>query len=176
VSAGGDPDALDVTLPDVVSWARPRRWGGRARYPAAYAARRDAWATVVAHAVAAHGWGPPERARYRVAVAVYGGGKRDLDRVCTAVLDALQADGAVRDGCLVDALTAGASRSRRAGRRPRSSTWLRSPARGRRRRRPLLAGGRGRGPGDQGVPDAPRRRPCRPLRGSVGDLSLRIGQ
>ena len=107
MSAGGDPGALDVTLPDVVSWARPRRWGGRARYPAAYAARRDAWATVVAHAVAARGWGPPERARYWVAVAVYGGGKRDLDRVCTAVLDALQAGGAVRDDCLVDVLTAG---------------------------------------------------------------------
>ena len=37
-------------------------------------------------------------------MAVFGGGKRDLDRVCTAVLDALQAGGAVRDDCLVDAL------------------------------------------------------------------------
>jgi hypothetical protein len=101
------PGVLDVTLPDVVSWARPRRWGGRARYPAAYAASRDAWATVVASAVAAQGWGPPARARYWVAVAVYGGGRRDLDRVCTAVLDALQAGGAVCDDCLVDVLTAG---------------------------------------------------------------------
>jgi hypothetical protein len=42
-----------------------------------------------------------------VAVAVYIGGKRDLGRVCTAVLDALQAVGAVRDDCLVDVLTAG---------------------------------------------------------------------
>jgi Holliday junction resolvase RusA-like endonuclease len=42
-----------------------------------------------------------------VAVAVRGGGRRDLDRVCTAVLDALQAGGAVRDDGLVDVLTAG---------------------------------------------------------------------
>jgi hypothetical protein len=41
-----------------------------------------------------------------VEVTVYGGGKRDLDRVCTAVLDALQGGGAMRDDCLVDALTA----------------------------------------------------------------------
>jgi hypothetical protein len=81
VTEAGDPGALDVTLPDVVSWARPRRWGGRARYPAAYAASRDAWAAVVAHAVAARGWSPPHRARYRVAVAVRGGGRHDLDRV-----------------------------------------------------------------------------------------------
>ena len=37
-------------------------------------------------------------------MGVAGGGKRDLDRVCTAALDALQAGGAVRDDCLVDAL------------------------------------------------------------------------
>jgi hypothetical protein len=101
------PGVLDITLPDVVSWARPRRVGGRVRYPAAYAVRRIDWATVVAHAVAAQGWGPQARARYWVAVAVYGCGGRDLDRVCAAVLDALQAGGAVRDDCLVDVLTAG---------------------------------------------------------------------
>jgi hypothetical protein len=45
--------------------------------------------------------------RYRVAVTVRGGGKHDLDRVCTAVLDALQAGGGVRkNDCLVDALRA----------------------------------------------------------------------
>ena len=109
MSPEGGPRTLEVTLPDVVSWARPRRWGGRARYPASYTARRDGWAAVVAHAVAAQGWDPPARARYQVAVAVFGGGKRDLDRVCTAVLDALQGGGAVRDDCLVDALTAGRS-------------------------------------------------------------------
>jgi hypothetical protein len=107
VSAGSDPGTLDVTLPDVVSWARPRRVGGRVRYPGAYAASRDSWTTFVAHAVAAQSWAPPARARYWVAVAVYGGGRHDLDRVCTAVLDALQAGGAIRDDCLVDVLTAG---------------------------------------------------------------------
>jgi hypothetical protein len=80
--------------------------GGGVRYPRDYARDRDAWALVVAHAVAGQRWRPPATARYRVAVAVYGGGKRDLDRVCTAVLDALQAGRAVRDDCLVDALTA----------------------------------------------------------------------
>jgi hypothetical protein len=76
------------------------------RYPAAYARSRDAWAAVVAGAVRDHNWRPPPTARYRVEVAVHGGGKRDLDRVCTAVLDALQGGGALRDDCLVDALTA----------------------------------------------------------------------
>ena len=47
------------------------------------------------------------------------GGRRDLDRVCTAVLDALQAGGAVRDDCLVDALTAA---RRRPGRRQPPAT------------------------------------------------------
>ena len=74
------------------------------RYPAAYARDRDAWALLVAQAVREARWQPPPAARYRVAVGVAGGGKRDLDRVCTAVLDALQAGGAVRDDCLVDAL------------------------------------------------------------------------
>jgi Holliday junction resolvase RusA-like endonuclease len=76
------------------------------RYPRGYACDRDAWALVVAQAVAGQRWRPPATARYRVEVAVFGGGKRDLDRVCTAVLDALQAGRAVRDDCLVDALTA----------------------------------------------------------------------
>jgi hypothetical protein len=97
---------LRVVLPGVVSWSRPRRLRGGVRYPRDYARDRDAWATVVAHAVAGQRWRPPATARYRVTVAVSGGGKRDLDRVCTAVLDALQAGRAVRDDCLVDALTA----------------------------------------------------------------------
>ena len=97
---------LTVTLPGVVSWSRPRRHRGRLRYPAAYARDRDAWATVVAHAVTGRDWRPPQAARYRVTVVVSGGGKRDLDRVCTAVLDALQAGGVFRDDCLVDALQA----------------------------------------------------------------------
>ena len=83
------------------------------RYPAAYARARDAWSLVVAQAVQEAHWRPPPAARYRVAVVVYGGGKRDLDRICTAALDALQAGGAVRDDCLVDALAAVRHRSAR---------------------------------------------------------------
>jgi Holliday junction resolvase RusA-like endonuclease len=76
------------------------------RYPRGYARDRDAWALVVAHAVAGQRWRPPPIARYRVQVAVYGGGKRDLDRVCTAVLDALQGGKAIRDDVFVTSLTA----------------------------------------------------------------------
>jgi Holliday junction resolvase RusA-like endonuclease len=100
---------LTITLPGVVSWSRPRRAGTVVRYPTAYAQDRDAWATVVACAVRARGWEtPPVRLgfRYAVTVTVYGGGKRDLDRVCSAVLDALQGGGALRDDCLVDCLRA----------------------------------------------------------------------
>jgi Holliday junction resolvase RusA-like endonuclease len=97
---------LRIELPGVVSWSRPRRAGGGVRYPAAYARARDAWALLVAQAVREARWAPPPGARYRVAVGVAGGGKRDLDRVCTAALDALQAGGAVRDDCLVDKLAA----------------------------------------------------------------------
>ena len=95
---------LRVVLPGVVSWSRPRRARGGVRYPRAYARDRDAWALLVAQAVRAARWAPPPGTRYHVAVGVAGGGRRDLDRVCTAALDALQAGGAVRDDCLVDAL------------------------------------------------------------------------
>jgi hypothetical protein len=95
---------LRVVLPGVVSWSRPRKARGGVRYPPAYARARDAWALLVAQAVRAARWAPPPGARYHVAVGVAGGGRRDLDRVCTAALDALQAGGAVRDDCLVDAL------------------------------------------------------------------------
>jgi len=97
---------LRVVLPGVVSWSRPRLMRGGVRYPAAYAQARDMWSLLVAQAVRDARWTPPPAARYCVTVAVYGGGKRDLDRVCTAVLDALQAGSAVPDDCLVDALTA----------------------------------------------------------------------
>ena len=106
MSEGPPPTVLRVALPGVVSWSRPRRMRGGVRYPAAYARARDAWTLLVAQAVRDARWRPPPAARYRVAVAVFGGGKRDLDRVCTAALDALQAGGAVRDDCLVDALVA----------------------------------------------------------------------
>jgi hypothetical protein len=97
---------LRVTLPVVVSWRRPRLVRGRVRYPATYADEREAWAGAVRAAVATSGWRPLPRARYGVTVTVSGGGRRDLDRVCTAVLDALQRGLALPDDCLVDALTA----------------------------------------------------------------------
>ena len=103
--SGGSPiPVLRIVLPGVVSWSRPRRMRGGVRYPQVYARDRDAWTLVVVAAVRDAHWRPPPEARYRVAVGVAGGGRRDLDRVCTAVLDALQAGGAVRDDCLVDAL------------------------------------------------------------------------
>jgi Holliday junction resolvase RusA-like endonuclease len=106
MTEGTPPPVLRIELPGVVSWSRPRRARGGVRYPAAYARDRDAWGLLVAKAVREARWRPPAGARYRVAVGVTGGGKRDLDRVCTAVLDALQAGGAFRDDCLVDALQA----------------------------------------------------------------------
>ena len=110
MTEGTPPPVLRLELPGVVSWSRPRRARGGVRYPAAYARDRDAWGLLVAQAVREAHWRPPPGARYGVAVAVRGGGKRDLDRVCTAVLDALQIGGAVRDDCLVDELTATRSR------------------------------------------------------------------
>ena len=108
--------ALRIKLPGVVSWSRPRRQGGRVRYPPAYVRAREAWSLVVAHAVHAQDWCPPSTSRYQVSVVVCGGGRRDLDRVCTAALDALQAGGAVRDDCLVDELAAIRSRAPRGSR------------------------------------------------------------
>jgi Holliday junction resolvase RusA-like endonuclease len=97
---------LRVTLPNVVSWSRPRPVRGGVRYPRAYVRNREAWATVVAHAVLCQHWRPPATARYRVVISVRGGGRRDLDRICTAVLDALRGGAALRDDCLVDTLEA----------------------------------------------------------------------
>jgi hypothetical protein len=91
------------------------------RYPQAYARARDAWGLLVTSAVRDAQWRPPRDARYRVAEGVAGGGRHDLDRVCTAVLDALQAGGAVRDDCLVDALV---GIRWRAGRGVRPSTTV----------------------------------------------------
>ena len=106
MNEAGPPPVLRIALPGVVSWSRPRRMRGGVRYPAAYARARDAWSLLVAEAVRDARWQPPPVARYRVEVAVSGGGKRDLDRVCTAALDALQAGGAVRDDVFVTSLTA----------------------------------------------------------------------
>jgi Holliday junction resolvase RusA-like endonuclease len=111
------PPVIRIELPGVVSWSRPRRMRGHVRYPEAYARARDAWSLLVARAVREARWRPPLAARYRVVVVVSGGGKRDLDRVCTAVLDALQGGNAVRDDCLVDELLAVRHRLHR-GERP----------------------------------------------------------
>ena len=96
---------LRLVLPGVVSWRRPRtqpvRQGGvRTAYPAAYVAQREHWAEVVALAVYASGWRrPPVSATLCVTAAVVAPGKLDLDRVLTAVLDALQGGGALVDDC-----------------------------------------------------------------------------
>lgn len=99
--------ALALTLPGVTSWARPRRMGGQMRYPKGYAAAREAWGLVVRHAVGEAGWVCPATTdtRFMVNLLVWGGGKRDVDRIGTAALDALQNGGAIKDDCAVDHLT-----------------------------------------------------------------------
>lgn len=99
-------NAFRVQLPGVVSWARPRgvvRQGGvRSAYPGPYVAGRAAWTLVVQHAVATTGWvAPPVEAPLLVEVEVVARGRRDVDRVLSAVLDALQAGKAILDDCRV---------------------------------------------------------------------------
>jgi Holliday junction resolvase RusA-like endonuclease len=78
---------------------------GRMRYTGAYASGREAWGLVVLAAVPEAGWATPDvKRRLAVSALVWGGGKRDLDRVGTAVLDALQNGTAIKDDCLVDNL------------------------------------------------------------------------
>jgi hypothetical protein len=100
------PATLSWTFPDVLSWSRPRPGRGKVRYTGAYAAGRDTWALLTRMAVLEAGWTPPPEARYRVTITVRGGGLRDLDRVCTAVLDACQAGGALKNDALVDRIRA----------------------------------------------------------------------
>jgi hypothetical protein len=99
--------ALRLTLPGVVSWQRPREQplkngGRRTAYPPTYEAGRTVWSLYVRGAVAEAGWAPPD-VRWPLAVEaeVVAGGKFDLDRVTTALLDALQAGGAIKDDCRV---------------------------------------------------------------------------
>jgi Holliday junction resolvase RusA-like endonuclease len=153
MTEGTPPPVLRLELPGVVSWSRPRRARGGVRYPSAYAQARDAWGLLVARAVRQAHWRPPPEARYRVAVVVSGGGRRDLDRVCTAVLDALQTGHAVRDDCLVDELRAARIRlpggerpatlvdltilaGARRGRQPGRAATAAPPTRGAAQRRP----------------------------------------
>jgi hypothetical protein len=106
VTEGTDPPVLRIGLPGVVSWSRLRRVRDGVRYPAAYARARDAWSLLVGQAVRAARWRPPPIVRHRVEVTVRGGGMRDVDRVCTVVLDALQGGKAIRDDVFVSSLTA----------------------------------------------------------------------
>ena len=94
------PSALSLTLDGCLTWKRPRRMGRVTRYPADYAAGRDAWALQVRAAVAETGWvAPPVKDELAVEAHIVAGGKLDTDRVLTAVLDALQGGGALRDDC-----------------------------------------------------------------------------
>lgn len=95
---------LLVTLPGVVSWTRPTGGKGRPRYPAKYLDGRDQWALAVRMAVYDQEVTPPTDGRFHVEVVLQGGGKRDIDRVANAVLDALQNGGVLKDDCLVDKL------------------------------------------------------------------------
>lgn len=103
----GSPGVLRLTLPGVVSWQRPReqplRGGGRrTAYPPAYEAGRTVWSLYVRGAVEQAGWTAPD-VRWPLAVeaVVAAGGRFDLDRVTTALLDALQSGGAIKDDCRV---------------------------------------------------------------------------
>ena len=108
--------ALSLRLPGVLSWARPReqpiRGGGhRTAYPAEYVSGRDTWRFFVGAAVRETGWtAPPVSAALSVEADVVAGGKLDLDRVTTAILDALQAGGALVDDCRVYRLVVRRSR------------------------------------------------------------------
>lgn len=99
--------ALSLTLTGVVSWRRPReqplRGGGRrTAYPPEYERDRERWAFEVASAVRQTGWTcPAVRLPLCVEAEVVTGGKYDLDRIGTALLDALQRGGAIADDCRV---------------------------------------------------------------------------
>jgi hypothetical protein len=101
------PVRLFLTLPGVVSWQRPRqqplRNGAyRTAYPPGYQSGREVWRTVVGAGVRASSWrAPPVAAPLCVTAKVVAPGKLDLDRVLTAVLDALEAGGALVDDCRV---------------------------------------------------------------------------
>ena len=97
-------NALRVTLPGAVTWKRPRatvrRDGIRSAYPDDYVQGREVWRLVVQHAVRETGWAaPPVEAPLMVEAEVVAGGKLDLDRVVTAVLDALEGGGALANDC-----------------------------------------------------------------------------
>jgi hypothetical protein len=98
---------LFLALPGVVTWRRPRQQplrngGTRTAYPAAYEHGRELWQTAVRARVLEADWTPPPVAdALGVVLHAVAPGKLDLDRVCTAVLDALQGGGALHDDCRV---------------------------------------------------------------------------
>lgn len=98
---------LFLRLPGVVSWARPReqplRGGGRRMaYPERYQAGRLTWGLAVRAAVVEASWArPPVGVALSLVASIVAPGKLDTDRVVTAVLDALQAGGALVDDCRV---------------------------------------------------------------------------
>lgn len=98
---------LHLRLPGVVSWARPRvqpvgEQSQRTAYPPTYLAGREVWRQWVAGQVTQAQWPrPPVEAALAVVVEVVAGGRLDVDRVVSAVLDALQHGGAIKDDCRV---------------------------------------------------------------------------
>ena len=108
-ASGASPrrPGLLVKLPGVVSWARPREQplqNGKHRtaYPPAYELGRETWCLLVRAAVDEASWvRPPVAEALCVVAKVVAKGKFDLDRVLTAVLDALQGGGALVDDCRV---------------------------------------------------------------------------
>jgi hypothetical protein len=108
----GPRPELSLTLPGVVSWQRPREQpvaggqgrppGHRTAYPQAYVEARDGWRLVVRAAVAEASWArPPVSEALCVVAEVVAPGRMDMDRVLSAVLDALQAGEALKDDCRV---------------------------------------------------------------------------
>src|SRR5262245_3910474 len=101
------PGRLQVTFPNVVTWERPGpqpvgRFDSRVAYPATYVAGREVWKLWVQLAKQPQGWvRPPIGQAFAVEVEVVTGGKHDLDRIVTAVLDALQGGGAIINDCKV---------------------------------------------------------------------------
>ena len=103
-----DERVLSLMLPGVVIWRRPRKQKGRTGigYPEQYAQERFAWACQVQAQVRAAGWDANAVKRYSVRAVVSGRGRFDLDRVQTAVLDALQSGGAITEDSRVYELMA----------------------------------------------------------------------
>jgi hypothetical protein len=105
--------SFSVELPGVHSWERMTVSLGKSRYPKRYVGVRTVWGLVVRQAVAAAGWETGPDDRYQVEIWLRGDkGRRDIDRVATAVFDALQNGGAISEDCKVDVLRVDRSRER----------------------------------------------------------------